>query len=391
MPRLTLLIILCCTYLTLPAQEKKDVKKDKSGKFSRYGLTLDQDMFIDWLGLKNEDRNYTMGLGLFWTNDGMAKKKFFAPFRAIAAAGGKCSDRSFKMDLYKKEKVQSVTLSLGVTGFTPLYLGVKPDSLYYIQHDRPFSSITFFSIKFQTATPKKVETNQLVFGLLGLHIGGEVQSYIHREHWFHSTRDIPYGWKYQLYDGGTPAFLLSNRADFLLNDESSYARAENKPRGLNAQIMASREYRVGYYTGGSVGIALRAGWLDPNNWSSYDSYQLGYVSTKKMKEDNAPAEPRLLRGEFYLQGSLRGTLMLYNQHLQKKGRLPDNLEYNYNKQYVFLEGFAGAGGTIPFCKKSFTMNLLAYVSGRTAEIKSPVSNRTHLWGGLQLSFTRVKP
>ena len=386
MIKLPLCIILFCSGLTLSAQEKGKAKS-KEGKFSRYGAIVDQDLLVEYVGLRNEDRNYTMGFGFFWTNDKMDEGKFFAPFRKLAkVTAGKLSNKAFKADEFDKQ--QSATFSLGATGFTPLYLGDdiinKMDS---IQYDRPFSSLTFLSIKFQTATPKKVETNQVVFGLLGLHMGGEVQAHIHRKHWFKSEREIPLGWKYQLYDGGVPTFLFSNRADFLLNDVASYSRSERKPGGLNAQFIASREYRLGYYTGGSVGFAFKAGWLDPANWASYDTYQLGYATQKKRSADS----PRLLRGEFYVQASVRGNVMLYNQHLQKKGRLPDLREYLYKKQYFFLETFAGAGGTIPFCNKSFSINLMAYVSGRTREIKSHISNRNHLWGGMQLAFTRIKP
>jgi hypothetical protein len=52
---------------------------------------------------------------------------------------------------------------------------------------------------------------------------------------------------------------------------------------------------------------------------------------------------------------------------------------------------AGTGLTLPNAKKNFSIGLLAFLALRTPEFKTPLSYRTHVWGGVQLCFTRVHP
>ncbi len=129
---------------------------------------------------------------------------------------------------------------------------------------------------------------------------------------------------------------------------------------------------------------MRFGILDPDNWPSYDVYQLNYA--------HGVIDPdKKLRAELYFQCSIKPHLVLYNAHLQGQFRKQKYEYISYPKiNHFVVEGFAGVGATIPNCKKNFTANVMVYVSGRTAEIKSPLS-RTHSWGGVQILFTRIKP
>jgi hypothetical protein len=196
------LILFCCNGTTLFAQDK-DVPK-----VTRYGFTLDQDYFLNPLGGKNEDRNYTAGLAFFLTNNRWAEKGLFRPFRWIADKTLRgCALKNFKPDLYDQIEY-SATLSFGVTAFTPEYVGDNIDSIDFTINDRPFSSILFFSAKYQTASRKKVETNQFVIGMLGLGIAREVQTYGHKDGCGGSDGTIPTGWKYQVSDGGEPYLTL---------------------------------------------------------------------------------------------------------------------------------------------------------------------------------------
>jgi hypothetical protein len=218
------------------------VTAQENPKITRYGFVLDQDMLVEKFGLRNEDRNYTMGMGFFLGNNRWGNASLFRPFKWISSKTmGLFNQKMFRLDKYELE--QTATVSFGVTAFTPEYLGDKTDSLYYTINDRPFSSLTFLSAKYHTATRKKVETNQIVFGMLGLGIAREVQTYIHKHHWFGSTRPIPYGWKYQIADPGEFTVLLSNRADILLNDESSFQSMRTNK--INTQFIVMREYQLG--------------------------------------------------------------------------------------------------------------------------------------------------
>src|SRR6478672_8386874 len=126
-----LLFVLLCDDAT--AQEK----------ITRYGAIMDQDLLAETFGIKeaNEDRNYTMGLGLFLSNNIWADKKIFSP---LAYASHKLESGFGKRLFGDGEKAKSVTMSFGMTGFTPRYLGDNlADSLYHLEQDRPFASILF--------------------------------------------------------------------------------------------------------------------------------------------------------------------------------------------------------------------------------------------------------
>jgi hypothetical protein len=339
----------------------------------QYGFTFDQDMLLEFFQLakKNEDRNYTMGLGLFVSNNLWADRKFFSPFRKLQLKINRFNtDKSLK---------RNASVCFGATGFTPRYLRDNIiDSLYYMINDRPFASLTFLSFKYQEVSAVRVETNQLVIAALGLGIAREVQTYIHKNHWFKSTRDIPTGWKYQVSNGFDPTFLFSNKADLLLNTKSL-----NNHHNVLGQFIFSREYRLGYYTEANAGIGMRFGRIDPKRWSSYDMYQLDYAahyvpSTEKLKS------------ELYLQVMVRPYIVLYNALLNGQFRKSFHTFSFSEIEHIVAEGFAGVGGSIVNCKKNFSTNVLVYISGRTPEFKTALSNRSHLWGGVQLLFTHIK-
>lgn len=361
-----------------------DTPKENIKKVVRYGFTLDQDIFVETFGLrgKNEDRNYTLGLGFFISNNKWASAKLFRPFQWI-------TKMVYKNRLKDIEELNA-TVSLGGTGFTPHYLGDDIiDSLFKIINDRPYSSLTFLSAKYHVFTKGKVETFQLVLGMLGLCLISEVQIIAHRDHWFGSTRPIPAGWKYQISNGGEPTLLISNRMDKLLNDSSSFST--NRLNNINTQFIFSREYRAGYYTGVNAGIAMRIGILDPYNWASYDTYQLGFANQFPPIESKNTTSPRKLKNEIYLQLSVRPHIVLYNAHLM--GQFKKNFhDFSFCEiEHFVVEGFAGLGVTITNAKKNFGVNIMAYLSGRTPEFKTNLSDRSHIWGGIQLGFTRIKP
>lgn len=378
------LLLFTLSILSLPAKSQTDSTAHKSNSrtpvnVSRGGISVDQDIFADILGLKgkNEDRNYTMGVNIFYSSSSLANSKVFSLFRFLPE-----SWRQVKIEEGQEGVLGAV--SFGGTAFTPRYLGDNlDDSLYYLLNDRPFSSLTFISFKYQTSTIYKALSNQVVIGVLGLDFARLGQTHIHRNRWLGSTREIPDGWKYQISEGGEPTFLFSNKADFLLSKKTV---KENSNRHFQTQFIASREYRVGYYIGANAGMAVKIGWLDPFNWASYDAYQLQFANALA---GGAPASPRRLKNEFYFQASVRPQLVLYNALLQ--GQLKDNFHELSCRQMnpIVIEGFTGLGFTVSFCQGSRAINSMVYLSGRTPEISTALSNRTHLWGGFQLSYTRL--
>ncbi len=331
------------------------------------GLVADQDILLTLIGMPNEDRNYTMGAGLFFSDSKLAKSSFFWPARLLSRV-------MYHLD--KEDQKENAIIQIGATGFTPRYLGENvADSLYYIVNDRPFASLLFLSAKHQIISDRKVITNQLVLGAMGLHVARAVQTLIHEKHMFGSTREIPYGWKYQISNNFEPAILVSNKVDYLF-DLISNPRSNTHP--ILAQAILSREIRLGYYTGASGSVAFKVGWLDRDRWASYDAYQLGHANKR-----NKPA-PTRLQPEFYLLSSFRPNLVLYNAMLM--GQFRDNyhdLSFGEMRKVV-MEGFAGIGGTATFSGGRRAVNLLVYLSGRSPEHNLSLK-RYHYWGGFQLS------
>ncbi|MCD6063313.1 MAG: hypothetical protein K0R82_1224 [Flavipsychrobacter sp.] len=328
------------------------------------GLVVDQDIFLDWVGLPNKDQNYTMGAGFFYADTKLPHTIALKPVRIITTK------------LYSLEgRTENAILQTGVTGFTPRYLGDNLcDSLYYIENDRPFASLLFFSMKHQLVEPRKVISNQIVVGVIGLHIAHAVQHHIHEHHWANSTREIPDGWKYQIANDGEPTILYSNKVDHLFEFSESKTAPGSPAIG---QFILSREYRVGYYTGASVGAALRFGILDRERWASYDAYQMGYAN-KILGSSFA--------NELYLIASLKPNFVLYNALLMGQFR-PSPFKLTFGEiNHVVVEGFLGVGGTAKFCHGQKALNCVLYLSGRTPEFDLPLK-RSHYWGGVQLSYS----
>jgi hypothetical protein len=362
-----------CHSLILFAQTNPSVTHDPKKKMVQWGFTFDQDLFVKLFGLENEDRNYTMGLGIFIANNLWAERKFFSPFRSLQRKTNRFNPKD------RKELERNASLSLGVTAFTPDYLGNNQiDSLYYMINDRPFACLTFLSFKYQELSKARVETNQLVIGMLGLRIARAVQTHVHERGGFGTPKLTPSGWQNQVSGPFEPTLLLSNKADMLINTGSL-----NSPKCLLTQFIFSREYRLGYYTEARAGIGVRFGKLDPKRWVSYDMYQMDYASHLYNKDEK-------LKSEIYLQALVRPYFVVYNALLNGQFRESFHTFSFCEIEHVVVEAMGGLGITLANCKKNFSTNILAYISGRTPEFKTPLSNRSHIWGGLQLSFTHLK-
>ena len=348
-------------------------------KVMRVGIITDQDMFIEWLGLKeqNKDQNYTMGAGFFISNNKWANNCFlFWPTRKI---GTVLNNKKW----YQNGFEENATIQVGITGFTPRYLGDNlRDSLFYIVNDRPFSNLTFLSTKYHLATDNRIENTQIVIGVIGWGLAGRVQTHIHKHKWFGSTREIPYGWKYQISNGGALTALLTRKVDILMNEDKNNESGNGNNR-ITAQFIFSKEARVGYYIDAAAGFATRIGLLDLANWGIYDNYQLNYASDffKQQKK---------FHNEFYLQASFKPRLVLYNALLMGQGGNDFHVFNGAEINHIILESFVGAGATITNYNQNFSTNLMIYLSSRTSEFKSELPSRSHIWGGVQVTVSCIK-
>ncbi|MBL0341253.1 MAG: DUF2219 family protein [Bacteroidetes bacterium] len=138
-------------------------------------LTIENDI----LGYRNEDENYTGGIKLEVLTPGLKCKYLVVfPFR-------------------NKADLNLQRYSFGGTGYTPRTLEFSE-----VQYDdRPYASLVFLSFG-NISFFKKLNFLQsdIYVGFMGLDGPGNVQSYIHENHWFGTTRPVPQGWHNQIAD-----------------------------------------------------------------------------------------------------------------------------------------------------------------------------------------------
>ncbi|MFN2458139.1 MAG: lipid A-modifier LpxR family protein [Chitinophagaceae bacterium] len=101
-------------------------------------------------------------------------------------------------------------ISFNVVAFTPFDLGNKD----IVRDERPYASYQHFSFgtSFWAQDRKKKASYEILLGKIGKHLAGNVQEKAHRCHWLGITRPEPFGWKYQIAEGG--AFAANVRFNY---------------------------------------------------------------------------------------------------------------------------------------------------------------------------------
>src|SRR5687768_11926426 len=74
------LLFLSLLYCMLPAFSQ-DEEEEQPANYRAFGIFYDQDYTLEMLGLGtlNEDRNYTMGLGIYYSDPSLQHSLFFKP------------------------------------------------------------------------------------------------------------------------------------------------------------------------------------------------------------------------------------------------------------------------------------------------------------------------
>lgn len=347
---------------------------------SRWGLVIEQDSFLDALGLSgNEDRNYTMGIGII----GPWQKLGKAPLILV---------NKLVRDNDKKYILNNGAFIIANSTFTPEYLGNnKTDSLFWMVNDRPFANINYFGGNFTISRPDAFNAFTRIgfnIGIMGTNFSKAAQSYIHRNHWFGSTRAIPTGWENQISKGGELTGLLYAQKGNLLIGK---LKDPLDIRGI-FQLSQSVETNIGYYVNAGYGLTARAGKLDKRNWSS-DYYPLSRASITpgldgEQKSSYQTREAGGLLRELYAIGGVKCNTWLYNAFLM--GQFSDDFHHIPGKdiKHLTIDWNIGAGGVIGLGKQSHkAVNVNVLVSGRSSEFKTlPEFTRGHRWAGLQVYY-----
>ncbi|MGY5355014.1 lipid A-modifier LpxR family protein [Wenyingzhuangia sp. IMCC45467] len=317
----------------------------------QFMITHENELFVDFINLPNDDDNYTGGVKLELFTPGIKKWNFFIPLKNAL-------------------DVRS-TFAFSVVAFTPTNLGS-----HNIQYgDRPYASFTALSLGKEYYSEKSFLKSELYLGFLGLDLAKKGQSYIHDNHWFGTTRDVPNGWDHQIGESGVFAFNYS--VSYLKHiDKISYkdfisALRLNASLGnymIDAELGLNLAYNL--HTSPFVGaqIPVKKKYNKRGTLLNQNDIDDVVVQKKRKFRLNAFIEPKL-RHVLYnstLEGSFWGDNSVYVIDHSDIRRY--QLEFNTGINISFWD----------------VIYLGAVVSGRSQEFKGGKKN--HYWGGVSLGF-----
>ncbi|MBK8712547.1 MAG: DUF2219 family protein [Niastella sp.] len=155
----------------------QDTSKMKAyQQYYSFGVFYDQDYTLEMVGLDklNEDRNYTMGLGFFYSSNCLNRSKVFYPNNLF--------DKLFRRqkfftieDMTTQQPVYAIMIANGA--FTPDSL----PAIYPIKNDRPYSSLIYMQTVKTGYKLYKKYTSTFNLGLLGTSLSRELQIAIHKQ------------------------------------------------------------------------------------------------------------------------------------------------------------------------------------------------------------------
>jgi hypothetical protein len=337
-------------------------------------FTTDQDVIV----AGNQDRNYTMGVQFSVTSSIAFERNNYYVLPWMR----KRIDYLFGLKDINQDSLFiqpfSSTISILGSGFTPLDLtkiNIDPE-------DRPYGSLVVIGSTRTTAMneeasvesgelepPKKYAVSTgLYIGMLGLPVAKNVQSYIHENHWFGSTRPVPEGWQNQISNGGEPTLLYHYQmiTPLVTLEEDCMKRFETTIDG---------GVQLGYYTNLSFGLNTRLGKFDSPYWALCNIL------------DNANQAPdcstrKKIKWNIILSARLR--YVAYNALLQGQFKKSAYTLSRDNVSPFVVEAFCGIEATF---YNRVTINFRP-INIRTSEFA--YANRNHAWGSFGISYNLTK-
>lgn len=380
MNKRALYTVICGLITTLVWVDASGQKEDKRWSFEIY---YDQDYTLEQLGLKslNEDRNYTMGLGIAFSNDGLKKACILWPHYLL----NKVFNKRNLNDRDNRYSENSVAMMIANGSFTPDYL----PEYNVISNDRPYASITYLqTITTQVDNLKYQQTySTLSMGLLGTRVSRAIQTTIHEWMNDHDTKDprTPRGWPNQISNGGEFTATYAWQKEILLTTKAVSDEKKTSVGGI--ELKHGYGYSIGYYTTANYGLHFRLGQKDPRSWV----YKVNALASSNKGAGNGVDYYR--RGktfQVYLFGSLRPTFVLYNALLNGQFKRSVHTVSFQDTRHFLLESDWGGALHLPVGKRRTDIALRLRISSRSPEFKLPGRlARFHHWGGIDLVIAHI--
>lgn len=307
------------------------------------GLYIDQDMFVPGT---NEDRDYTMGLGVeVFHDDGSLLLyrdilDFVEPMVGFDDACGR---------VYQSYQFGALT-------YTPDDIG-NPAPIF---DDRPYASLLYLSNKKVVADDDSVLGMELMLGAIGLNVARNVQTALHgwARDQFDSTEPLdPEGWEYQVSAGGEPTLRLRVSGGSLL------------AKGRGWDLARNWEANLGFQTNLAIGLSGRVGAQRGPFWSTpHDPINRGsFVPSPRRKQLYAWAAGRLraVGYDALLQGQFRDSEVTVDAGDMRR---------------LMWEGAVGVTAGLPGFQVTVAVN------AKAGDTHLPLAPDDHVWGGIYLSW-----
>lgn len=307
----------------------------------------------DFLALNNKDENYT----------GSAKIEVQFPELV----------KWFPFFKYKKpeESLTIQRIGIGGTAYTPQNLAASEP----ITNDRPYASLMFlnFGNTSYNMVTGAVLQSEIVIGAVGTSLPGNAQSYIHKHHWFGSTRDVPMGWDNQIGYKGSFIFNYNARMEYPVFPGFN---ADAKCSWLQLRWRAGAE--LGNYTANVKG-GIKINLLNLNSGIMQD-YSPSVPGTFLKK---TPAIFPAIRMNVFITPEIRA--VAYNTTLE--GLLfSDHSIYKIPHSDVNRIVFDVSAGINVLIKDRFYLKYALY--GRSREYSG--GKDFHYWGGISLGYSPAR-
>ena len=387
----TSITILCLLSFFAAFTQDEEAEEEEFPRYKAVGIFYDQDYTLEMLGLRrlNEDRNYTMGLGLYYSDPSLHHAFFFAPHRLL--------NRVFRKSfLNNPTSIPAIMIANG--SFTPDSLPAS----YPIRNDRPYSSLTYLQTirSYVDNNTFKTYTSSLSIGILGTYISREVQTAIHNLENENDTKNprTPRGWNNQISAGGEPTLSYAFKKERLLTKKFVQdARLTSIPA---IELKDAWQYSLGYYTSVDYEFDFRFGKIDPRHWtymvnplsqSNKTQFSDSLMQLEKMEDHESPEinyydKPKTF--ELYLFGSARPSFILYNALINGQFKRSVHTIGFQDMRHLVFDFDGGIATTLPAGSNKL-IEFKLKISGRSPEFKLPArAPRWHYWGGVELLFSR---
>ncbi|RED26927.1 hypothetical protein BD847_0856 [Flavobacterium cutihirudinis] len=302
----------------------------------------------DFLGIDNKDENYT----------GAAKVELLTP------------EIKWKWLPFFKFRQDPTVLNVqrfgfGGTAYTPQDIA----SSEVVIGDRPYASLTFFSfgnVCYNT-TKNLILQSDLIIGSVGSPGPGNVQSYIHKNHWFGSDRPEPQGWDNQIGFNGSLVINYNIRLEKLI----LLGKSKSNFQWMTPYWVAKAD--IGNYMMNLQG-GIKLNFLNFNSGLLQD-----YIPGLPTFVEEAPKK-RAIRFNLFAEPSVR--LAAYNATLEGlmfNDQSIYKIEHSQVNRFLF-EINAGANlllGDFFYAKYSFYGRSQEYSGGKSF----------HTWGGITIGFS----